>query len=217
MPGRFFEECPIRTPTLRGWRVECPGLTPSPTQGSETTSPLWKPQQAAGETIILSPFSPNPDENSCVYGDSAAAAWRQWLVTYRACRRLSRVKEQQDSNVERDGDLLGDRQIDRVVDKQARGEARMSETRGEVRWGAGRKERSGCARRERGRCVAALAGRRRASGRGCVRIARWVPNPPPPHTTAPNPNHCTQISAGHMVTALLVHSHPLHSSRSRPV
>lgn len=43
------------------------------------------------------------------------------------------MKEQQDSNVETDGDLLVDRQIDRVVDKQARGEARMSEARGVVR------------------------------------------------------------------------------------
>lgn len=68
-----------------------------------------------------------------------------------------------------------------------------------VRWGAGRKERSGCARRgvDASRRSLADAGRRAGAASGSHGEYPPYPNPPNP-----------QLSAGHMVTALLVHSHP---------
>lgn len=80
-------------------------------------------------------------------------------------------------------------ETDRLI---ARREAR-------VRWGAGRKERSGCARTgvDASRRSLADAGRRAGAASGSHGEYPPYPNPPNP-----------QLSAGHMVTALLVHSHP---------
>lgn len=98
-----------------GWNEQ--GWRPPRPRGRDHVAPL---ETSTGETVDLSPSSPNLDEDSCVHGDSAVAAWRP----------TARVG---DCRVWKSNRTAMLRQTDWSCSGQAG--ARMSEARGEARRG----------------------------------------------------------------------------------
>lgn len=143
-----------------------------------------RPPRPGGRDPVT-PLKATTDEDSCVYGeDLAVGGCRVW--------RSNRTAETATSS-----------ETDRLIAR------RTSRREARVRWGAGRKERSGCARTgvDASRRSLADAGRRAGAASGSH--GELYP---------PTPTHLTLSSQ--LVTwsplCLYTATLPLHSSRSRP-